>query len=216
MVINVSSSLPYFRNYFLYQDKCRKFFKDKYESDFTIFYLKFVQYFIQVFHQTNASLEEEENSIFKVINLLSNLKEMLENRIDSQFLSLDIKNGLEKLNNDYEGFEKESEHFKRHNASTERVFSLLESQWADERNHLKLLTVESLAIINYNYKIVSCNRWVLRSALNFASDGEVVREVGREFQRKKPEKAKVASAREQDMEIYEKRKGHEQLDEQQS
>ncbi|ESN97047.1 hypothetical protein HELRODRAFT_178493 [Helobdella robusta] len=46
------------------------------------------------------------------------------------------------------------------------------------------------------------NRWVLRSALNFASDGEVVRE--------------VASAREQNMEIYEKRKGHEQLDEQQS
>ncbi|ESN94434.1 hypothetical protein HELRODRAFT_164275 [Helobdella robusta] len=37
------------------------------------------------------------------------------------------------------------------------------------------------------------NRWVLRSALNFASDGEVVRE--------------VASAREQDIEIYEKRKG---------
>ncbi|ESO00196.1 hypothetical protein HELRODRAFT_176030 [Helobdella robusta] len=46
------------------------------------------------------------------------------------------------------------------------------------------------------------NRWVLRSALNFASDGEIVRE--------------VASAREQDMEIYEKRKGHEQLYEQQS
>ncbi|ESN90218.1 hypothetical protein HELRODRAFT_182715 [Helobdella robusta] len=44
------------------------------------------------------------------------------------------------------------------------------------------------------------NRWVLRSALNFASDREVVRE--------------VASVREQDMEIYEKRKGHEQLDEQ--
>ncbi|ESN97083.1 hypothetical protein HELRODRAFT_178532 [Helobdella robusta] len=34
------------------------------------------------------------------------------------------------------------------------------------------------------------NRWVLRSTLNFASDGEVVREVGREFQRKGPEKAK--------------------------
>ncbi|ESO12844.1 hypothetical protein HELRODRAFT_159432 [Helobdella robusta] len=68
--------------------------------------------------------------------------------------------------------------------------------------------------------------WVLRSALNFASDGEVVREVGREFQRKRPKKAnadlakecltRVASAREQDMEIYEKRKGHEQLYEQQS
>ncbi|ESO11783.1 hypothetical protein HELRODRAFT_166825 [Helobdella robusta] len=85
------------------------------------------------------------------------------------------------------------------------------------------------------------NRWVLRSALNLASDGEVVREVDREFQRKRPEKAKadlakecltrvkkkreqeddckperLASAREQDMEINEKRNGHEQLDEQQS
>ncbi|ESN94730.1 hypothetical protein HELRODRAFT_180059 [Helobdella robusta] len=40
------------------------------------------------------------------------------------------------------------------------------------------------------------NRWVLRSALNFASDGEVVREVGREFQRKGPEKAKADLAKE--------------------
>ncbi|ESO12126.1 hypothetical protein HELRODRAFT_158566 [Helobdella robusta] len=39
------------------------------------------------------------------------------------------------------------------------------------------------------------NRWVLRSALNFASDGEVVREVGREFQRKEPEKAKADLAK---------------------
>ncbi|ESO05716.1 hypothetical protein HELRODRAFT_171378 [Helobdella robusta] len=63
--------------------------------------------------------------------------------------------------------------------------------------------------MTHNNNITNCerssmnfeNRWVLRSALNFASDGEVVR--------------KVASAREQDKEIYEKRKGHEQLDEQQ-
>ncbi|ESO07756.1 hypothetical protein HELRODRAFT_170304 [Helobdella robusta] len=38
--------------------------------------------------------------------------------------------------------------------------------------------------------------WVLRSTLNFASDGEVVREVGREFQRKGPEKAKADLAKE--------------------
>ncbi|ESN90781.1 hypothetical protein HELRODRAFT_182608 [Helobdella robusta] len=38
--------------------------------------------------------------------------------------------------------------------------------------------------------------WVLRSALNFASDGEVVRKVGREFQRKGPEKAKADLAKE--------------------
>ncbi|ESO12367.1 hypothetical protein HELRODRAFT_158877 [Helobdella robusta] len=40
------------------------------------------------------------------------------------------------------------------------------------------------------------NRCVLRSVLNFASDGEVVREVGREFQRKGPEKAKADLAKE--------------------
>ncbi|ESO12286.1 hypothetical protein HELRODRAFT_158768 [Helobdella robusta] len=40
------------------------------------------------------------------------------------------------------------------------------------------------------------NRWVLRSALNFSSDREVVREVGREFQRKRPEKAKADLAKE--------------------
>ncbi|ESO12022.1 hypothetical protein HELRODRAFT_158421 [Helobdella robusta] len=55
---------------------------------------------------------------------------------------------------------------------------------------------------NYLRSTMSEERWVLRFAPNIASDGEVVRE--------------VASAREQDMEIYEKRKGHEQLDEQQS
>ncbi|ESN90830.1 hypothetical protein HELRODRAFT_182539 [Helobdella robusta] len=38
--------------------------------------------------------------------------------------------------------------------------------------------------------------WVLRSALNFASDREVVREGGREFQRKGPEKAKADLAKE--------------------
>ncbi|ESN91249.1 hypothetical protein HELRODRAFT_182105 [Helobdella robusta] len=103
----------------------------------------------------------------------------------------------------------------------------------------ELLASDSDRFIQHRSSMNFENRWVLRSALNFASDGEVVREVGREFQRKRPEKAKadlakecltrvkkreeddrkpgsLASAREQDMEIYEKRKGHEQLDEQQS
>ncbi|ESN91404.1 hypothetical protein HELRODRAFT_165434 [Helobdella robusta] len=74
------------------------------------------------------------------------------------------------------------------------------------------------------------NTWVFRPALNFVSDGEVAREGGR-APGKRANKAnadlakeclakkcltQVASAREQDMKIYEKRKGHEQLDEQQS
>ncbi|ESO11802.1 hypothetical protein HELRODRAFT_166849 [Helobdella robusta] len=39
-------------------------------------------------------------------------------------------------------------------------------------------------------------KWALRSALKFVSDGEVVREVGREFQRKGPKKAKADLAKE--------------------
>ncbi|ESO02967.1 hypothetical protein HELRODRAFT_184296, partial [Helobdella robusta] len=49
------------------------------------------------------------------------------------------------------------------------------------------------------------NRWVLRSALNFASDGEVVREVGREFQRKGPEKAKADLAKDSLTRVKKKR-----------
>ncbi|ESO02025.1 hypothetical protein HELRODRAFT_161249 [Helobdella robusta] len=50
------------------------------------------------------------------------------------------------------------------------------------------------------------NRWVLRSTLNIASDGEVVREVGREFQRKGPEKAKADLAKECLTRVKKKRK----------
>ncbi|ESN97717.1 hypothetical protein HELRODRAFT_177776 [Helobdella robusta] len=39
------------------------------------------------------------------------------------------------------------------------------------------------------------NRWVLRSALNFVSDGEIVRKRNREFQRKAPEKANADLAK---------------------
>ncbi|ESO10255.1 hypothetical protein HELRODRAFT_168146 [Helobdella robusta] len=54
------------------------------------------------------------------------------------------------------------------------------------------VAVDSYKRFSMNFE----NRWVLRSALNFASDGEVVREVGREFQRKGPEKAKADLAKE--------------------
>ncbi|ESO11823.1 hypothetical protein HELRODRAFT_166877 [Helobdella robusta] len=97
------------------------------------------------------------------------------------------------------------------------------------------------------------NIWVFRSALNLVSEGEVVREIGRAFQKKGPEKAKadlakkcltrVKKQRKQEddrkpersgslskrtrtthyirltreyMETYEKKKEHEQLDEQHS
>lgn len=39
-----------------------------------------------------------------------------------------------------------------HNANVERVFSLMEIQWTDERNRLLLDTVESFIMCKYNYK----------------------------------------------------------------
>ncbi|ESO07844.1 hypothetical protein HELRODRAFT_184108 [Helobdella robusta] len=55
---------------------------------------------------------------------------------------------------------------------------------------------ENSGILDVRSSMNFAKRWVLRSALNFASDGEVVREVGREFQRKGPEKAKADLAKE--------------------
>ncbi|ESN91385.1 hypothetical protein HELRODRAFT_165414 [Helobdella robusta] len=52
------------------------------------------------------------------------------------------------------------------------------------------------AMLTFLEKKPDAKRWVLRSSLNFASDGEVAREVGREFQRKGPEKAKADLAKE--------------------
>ena len=39
-----------------------------------------------------------------------------------------------------------------HNANVERVFSLIEIQWTDERNRLQLDTAESIITCKYNYK----------------------------------------------------------------
>jgi len=39
-----------------------------------------------------------------------------------------------------------------HNANVERVFSLTEIQWTDERNRLQVDTVESIIMCKYNYK----------------------------------------------------------------
>ncbi|ESN97856.1 hypothetical protein HELRODRAFT_177493 [Helobdella robusta] len=61
---------------------------------------------------------------------------------------------------------------------------------------LEFIIEKTLALSNIRSSMSFENRWVLRSALNFVSDGEVVREVGREFQRKGPEKAKADLAKE--------------------
>lgn len=39
-----------------------------------------------------------------------------------------------------------------HNANVERVFSLMSSQWTDERNRLSVETVQNILICHYNYK----------------------------------------------------------------
>lgn len=46
-----------------------------------------------------------------------------------------------------------------HNASVERIFSLITSQWTKERNALELNTVSSLIKLKYNFKDFNCSEF---------------------------------------------------------
>ncbi|ESO04275.1 hypothetical protein HELRODRAFT_172632 [Helobdella robusta] len=72
------------------------------------------------------------------------------------------------------------------------------SQYEDQNNMIAIPNWGVIIDVGNHILVMNQkqNKWVLRSALNFASDGEIVREVGREFQRKGPEKAKADLAKE--------------------
>ena len=44
-----------------------------------------------------------------------------------------------------------------HNANVERVFSMMVTQWSDERDNLKVETVESILQVQYNWKDLTCS-----------------------------------------------------------
>ena len=44
-----------------------------------------------------------------------------------------------------------------HNANVERVFSIMVAQWSDERDNLKVETVESILQVQYNWKDLTCS-----------------------------------------------------------
>ncbi|ESN90051.1 hypothetical protein HELRODRAFT_182842 [Helobdella robusta] len=67
--------------------------------------------------------------------------------------------------------------------------------YCNDQNIVKALNLTTLGRLKRSSMNLA-NRWVLRSALNFVSDGEVVRERGREFQRKGAEKASADLAKE--------------------
>lgn len=46
-----------------------------------------------------------------------------------------------------------------HNASVERIFSLIRSQWTMERNALELNTVSLLIKLKYNFKNFNCSEF---------------------------------------------------------
>ena len=43
-----------------------------------------------------------------------------------------------------------------HNANTERVFSLMQSQWTKERNKLHIESMKGILFVQYNFKHLSC------------------------------------------------------------
>lgn len=46
-----------------------------------------------------------------------------------------------------------------HNACVERIFSLMNSQWTDDRNRLKVESVKSILLLQYNFKEISCQEF---------------------------------------------------------
>lgn len=46
-----------------------------------------------------------------------------------------------------------------HNANCERIFSLVKSQWTDERNRLSVKTVRDLVSIKFNFNKLNCKQF---------------------------------------------------------
>lgn len=46
-----------------------------------------------------------------------------------------------------------------HNANVERIFSLMNCQWTDERNRLLISSVRSILLVQYNFKHVNCSEF---------------------------------------------------------
>ena len=43
-----------------------------------------------------------------------------------------------------------------HNVNCERIFSLINSQWSDERNRLLVETIRAIVMVQFNFKDLSC------------------------------------------------------------
>ena len=46
-----------------------------------------------------------------------------------------------------------------HNANVERVFSLMQSQWAKDRNKMTVETMKGILTLQYNFKSMSCGEF---------------------------------------------------------
>lgn len=46
-----------------------------------------------------------------------------------------------------------------HNANLERIFSLMNIQWTDERDNLSVESVESILLVLYNFGEISCREF---------------------------------------------------------
>lgn len=46
-----------------------------------------------------------------------------------------------------------------HNANVERIFSLIDAQWTDDRNRLSVESIKGLALTQYNFKAYNCEEF---------------------------------------------------------
>lgn len=61
-----------------------------------------------------------------------------------------------------------------HNATVERIFSLIEAQWTDERNRMSVDTVKNLAMVKFNFNGQSCSEFYINMSKNI----DVLKTVG--------------------------------------
>ena len=108
----------------------------------------------------------------KLFDQTMNLVRFVKKKQDEKDIDFFQKNGNDKICDFFHANEGNFETFSEiskivnfffaipgHNANCERIFSLIKSQWTDERNRLLVATVRDLVIIKFNFKSFTCSQF---------------------------------------------------------
>lgn len=125
---------------------------------------KDVQNSLEFFQEKNVNINES-----KLFNQYCNFKTFLETAIKTDdFVRLQSHQKWQKYFEAYPDEEASGEWLKicqfffaipAHNANVERIFSVMNVQWSDERNRLNVTTIRAILITYFNFKEFSCQQF---------------------------------------------------------